>query len=291
MHTNHLSKALSLDGIWDFSLGNQADWAQIKVPGCWEAQGYSKLSDGPARYRRMIHIPAGWAGDTIFLEFEAVSYACQVRVNGKIVGEHRGLWTPFEFNITSAVLPGIDNLVELEIYKPGKRYPMRSSLAGFLPDVATSFGGLWQSVRLYALHTRIKDLWVDPDPDFGQVRVRAEAITFGPGLVGETWKISINHQGQKVAEVSQPVDTCCKLDVTLAVNEPDLWSPASPALYEAQVSVILAGQCAASRSQRFGFRRMQAREGVCGSQWATSFSAGGAELGLAAGSNRSGLHH
>ncbi len=101
---NDLSEALPLDGKWEFALGIPAPgqgsgWGEIQVPGCWEAQGFPKTIDGPARYRREIDIPIHWAGQRILLEFDAVSYACQVVVNGKVAGEHLGLWTPFTFDI------------------------------------------------------------------------------------------------------------------------------------------------------------------------------------------------
>jgi beta-galactosidase/beta-glucuronidase len=77
MKVNHRASAtLSLDGEWEFGLGDRARWGVIRVPGCWEAQGYSKTAEGPAFYRRTVTIPPTWAGQPIFLEFDAVSYVC-----------------------------------------------------------------------------------------------------------------------------------------------------------------------------------------------------------------------
>ena len=179
MLRNDTAPTLSLDGVWDFSLGQEH--GSIRVPGCWEAQGYSKWVDGPARYRRHFTIPDAWSGLHIFVEFEAVSYACTVSMNGASVAQHRGMWTPFAVDLTGLVEPGRENTLELEIYKPGEKYPLRSSLAGFLPDVATPFGGIWQSVRLRALAAGLDDLLIDTNPDNGQIRLRCRPSLFGQG--------------------------------------------------------------------------------------------------------------
>ncbi len=173
MVANELAQTLSLDGCWEFSLGQDAPWSEIRVPGCWEAQGHSMCVEGPARYRRKVCIPASWAGLAIHAEFAAVSYACAVRLNGVGVGMHRGLWTPFAMDLTQAACPGEENTLEVEVYKPGQRYPMRGVLAGFLPDVATTFGGIWQPARLCALRAGIEDLRVDADVEHWSALSRA----------------------------------------------------------------------------------------------------------------------
>jgi hypothetical protein len=157
---NDLAEKISLDGTWLCSLGASSAWQEIQVPGCWEAQGFSKFEEGPARYKRDFVIPAKWAGATILAEFGAVSYACTLCLNGVEVDSHRGLWTPFSVDLTRAAQVGGKNTLELVVYKPGDLYPMRSSLAGFIPDVSTTFGGIWQPVQITANRTALKDLWL-----------------------------------------------------------------------------------------------------------------------------------
>ena len=264
---NQLAKTLSLDGAWQFSLAESQPWNQIHIPGCWEAQGYSKYIDGPAFFRREVVIPANWAGESILIEFGAVSYACTVRVNGTIVGEHLGLWTPFAFEITPFAWSGRANLIELEVYKPGVRYPMRSCLAGFLPDVATTFGGLWQPACLRSLSVGLEDVLVDPDPETGRVRVRCRAVGLKQAIGPGTWKIDLYSGGHQVVSHHLPLPGNNSqeggfLDATLVVPEPDLWSPDHPTLYELHLQIDQSGQPAAQVSQRFGFRRLEAQDGL-----------------------------
>ena len=106
MLLNNLAKTISLDGQWEFLAGDSDPCQEIEVPGCWEAQGHPKTLEGPVRYRRTFHLPTNWSGQSLQLEFGAVSYACTILINGCQVGAHQGMWTPFSFDITEASRPG-----------------------------------------------------------------------------------------------------------------------------------------------------------------------------------------
>ncbi len=253
---NDVAPTLSLDGLWEFQLGDRS--GAITVPGCWEAQGYSKHVDGPARYRRTVALPAAWHGERILLEFDALSYAGVVHCNDIPVGEHRGLWTPFALDVTAAMRCGDENAITVELYKPGDRYPMRTTLAGFLPDVATTFGGLWQPVRLRALTAAIDDLLLDPDLDTGSVRVRAQAAPLGSDLDGCTWSITVAAGDAHIAGGEWPLAADGGLDATIAVPDPVHWTPAHPALYTITLQLRRGDAVVASASERIGFRRLAA---------------------------------
>lgn len=249
---------LSLDGTWEFALGARTGWAAIHVPGCWEAQGYSKAAEGPAFYRRTATIPADWAGQPIFLEFDAVSYACRVTLNGTLVGEHFGLWTPFALDVTAVARPGADNLIELEIYKPGDRYPMRSSLAGFLPDVATTFGGVWQPCRLVTYTHTFRKLTLDAEPDSGQLRVRGQAVALQGDVTG-TVEVVARLGGQAVAEGAAALAAGSDaFDLTLDIPGVLHWSPGQPVLYDVTLVWRQAGRIVAEEHRRIGFRQLTA---------------------------------
>jgi len=156
MNFDRLERVVSLDGPWQFSLEGHS--GPIQAPGCWEAQGYPKDVDGPALYSRTVRIPTEWSAQRTWLECDAISYAARISVNGVEAGRRQGLWTPCAFDISHLLHYGVDNLIEIEVYKPGTTYPLRQTLAGFLPDVAVTFGGLWQSARLRNACARFEEL-------------------------------------------------------------------------------------------------------------------------------------
>jgi hypothetical protein len=252
MH-NDLAESLSLDGTWEFVLGGQS--GSIRVPGCWEAQGYARRVDGPARYRRVIEVPATWTGQRVLLQFDAVSYYAEVSVNGLPVGTHTGAWTPFACDVTDAIRPGAENEIVVTVWKPGERFPLRESLAGFLPDVCVMFGGLWQPVRLMAFPgPALSDVTVLSDADFGEVRVTTTAhhatgldavvqVRAPDGAKMATWRAS-GTDGQIAAR--------------FAIPDPARWGPDDPRLYTAEIRLEGPGGTVARVQRRFGFRTLSA---------------------------------
>jgi len=256
MIKNDLSETISLDGTWNFSLGNKYAGGSIEVPGCWEAQGYSKFVEGPACYQREVLIPERWVGHTIFAEFEAVSYACEIVFNDVTVGEHLGMWTPFAVNLTKAARLGEKNIIEMNIYKPGERYPVRSSLAGFLPDVASTFGGVWQPSRLRALRFGLDDLQIDTDFNSRQLHISCQADLFGNNLSKGDWVIEVFLGEEFITSQRLTLTEDKKLDASLLIPDPVLWSPTNPDQYTIQISLLDNGTPVARTRQRTGFRRL-----------------------------------
>jgi hypothetical protein len=260
MIRNDLAPTLSLDGTWSLLSAAGDPLGEIDVPGCWEAQGYPKTLDGPLRYQRTVAIPAAWTGTRVLAEFDAVSYAATVWCNGQKVGEHLGLWTPFALDLTAALLPGQENVLEVEVVKPchrltGGLYPLRTTLAGFLPDVATSFGGIWQGVRLRMLQAGFDDLWVEADAALGRVRVRAK-LMLPAGTASISVTATLYDAGLPVAAQTVAIGQDSSVDLALAVAQPSLWSPAQPTLYTLHVEMRSGDTPLTATTQRIGFRRL-----------------------------------
>lgn len=252
---NDLAESLALDGVWQFSLGGES--GSIRVPGTWEAQGYARRVDGPAAFRRSVRVPAEWAGRRVHLQFDAVSYYVEAQVNGVDVGAHTGAWTPFAFDVTDAIRPGEENTIRLEVWKPGERFPLRESLAGFLPDVAVMFGGIWQSARLVAFEgPALSALRISASPHNGEVVVQALADHADDLAV----VIRIyDAAGREAGGAGAPlVDGELGGWTTLRDWRP--WSPADPALYTAEVTLRDNHRVVARMARQFGFRELS-REG------------------------------
>lgn len=250
---NDLAEVLSLDGTWELTLGDRT--GTVQVPGCWEAQGFPQRLDGPAVYRRAVTVPAGWAGRRVQLQFDAVSYHVEVTVNGVPVGEHTGCWSPFALEVSGALRFGAENEIVCTVWKPGGRFGLRESLAGFLPDVMVMFGGLWQSARLVA-HDRpaLSALTVHSDAERGTVHLTGGAH----GAQGCQAAVTIRAADGEPVACWRGILSDERLDTALVVPHPALWSPEQPALYRAEIVLERAGEVLTRVSRTFGFRTLRA---------------------------------
>jgi beta-galactosidase/beta-glucuronidase len=250
---NAQAEVLPLDGAWEFALREQT--GTIHVPGCWEAQGYAHRVDGPAVYRRVVAVPAGWAGQRVQLQFDAVSYYAEVSVNGTAVGTHRGTWTAFAFDVTGAIHPDEDNEIAVTVWKPGwetgSRFPLRGSLAGFLPDVFVMFGGIWQAARLVAFPgAALSDVSVLLDARSDTVRLAAAAHQAGARMAvvnvrGPDEMLAVRWRGPvKDGEIA----------ATLTIPNPVWWGLDRPARYTAEIRI--EGDAGAVVRRSFGFRAL-----------------------------------
>src|SRR5437763_12348160 len=102
----------SLNGPWDFALDPEGKW---RVPGevSWTATIAVPFSpETPASgigdtsfyrrcwYRRTFEAPALTEGEHLLLHFGAVDWAAKVWLNGCLIAEHEGGYTPFTADIT-----------------------------------------------------------------------------------------------------------------------------------------------------------------------------------------------
>ncbi|MBM4424251.1 MAG: tetratricopeptide repeat protein [Chloroflexi bacterium] len=256
---NELSTTLSLDGEWEFTLGDAPPRA-IVVPSAWEARTDDKITDGPALYRRSLIIPESWLGSVIALECDAVSFHAEVRVNGQPAGAHDGMWSAFQIEITPLLRAG-KNLLEIEVWKPGGRFPLRETLSGFLPDLAATFGGLWQGLRLRVFS------WAA----FNDVRVFAH----GGGWIdvqGRITGLGKRRKNEIVVEVLDDHNNSLARARANFANDDSFaahiesgkianWNPLAPTLYSVRASLRARDAEIARATRRVGFRDLEIADG------------------------------
>ncbi|MHC4886736.1 MAG: sugar-binding domain-containing protein, partial [Planctomycetota bacterium] len=93
-----------------------ATWATVTVPSCFEAGCPSLDSyEGRCWYRTSFTVNNDWQGKRIVLHFGAVNYRARVWLNGKLLGSHRDGFLPFSFAIQTALNPGGENLLAVEV--------------------------------------------------------------------------------------------------------------------------------------------------------------------------------
>ena len=83
----------------------------LQVPGDWNSQAERfYLYEGSMWYRRTLDFQPV-SGKRWFLYFGAINYKCVVGLNNEILGEHKGGFTPFWFEVTDVLREGQNSLV------------------------------------------------------------------------------------------------------------------------------------------------------------------------------------
>ncbi len=256
---NELGTRLSIAGEWDFSLAG-GPTQLVPVPSAWEVHRRDKTLDGPALYRCAFQLPANLVDrGPLLLEFGAISFWALVRVNSVQVTVHQGLWSPFQVDVRRWVHAG-ENILEVEVWKPGRRFPVRETVAGFLPDVATTFGGVWQHVHLLSLEAGLADLKVLAKPD-SQLEVSGSVVGLDNARGGEiSVEVDPGTEGSLVTRV--PLESASgRFTVAVDVRDRTRWLPGSPNLHAVVVSAWQNEQCQARATRLIGLRDIAARDG------------------------------
>ena len=119
----------NLNGLWEYAVTPKGSHTpefggEILVPfGIESALSGVKRPLQPDEllwYRRKFSIPAAWDGQRVLLHFGAVDWECTVWVNGVEVGQHRGGYIPFFFDVTDQLIRGGENEVVVSVWDRGE---------------------------------------------------------------------------------------------------------------------------------------------------------------------------
>ncbi|WP_300603562.1 glycoside hydrolase family 2 TIM barrel-domain containing protein [Niabella sp.] len=96
-------------------------------------------------YRKRFSIDPPQKGKRIFIEFEGVQKYCKVYINGKYIGDHKGGYGSFDFDLTDEIQWGKENVLALAVNNDlVDRYSIAPMRAGNF-DV---YGGIYRDVSL-----------------------------------------------------------------------------------------------------------------------------------------------
>jgi beta-glucuronidase len=198
----------------------------LTVPGDWNSQRESLfLYEGPVWYKTSFDHPSG-DDSRLFVHFGAANYRALVFLNGELLGEHEGGFTPFNFEITNSVRQKDNHLVV--------QVDSTRRLEG-VPTLNTdwwNYGGLTRQVLLLAVpDTFIRNYHVQLAP--GSLDRLAGWIQLdGPERQAQTVTLKIPEAGIEHTVSTDPQGLAgFELEADL-----ELWSPDNPKRYEVVIS-------------------------------------------------------
>ncbi len=262
---------LNLNGTWQFEIDTKADGEErgltsgkdlaqkITVPFCPE----SKLSGIGNRdfmthvwYRRTFDLPAAMVGKRVLLHFGAVDWYTRVWVNGQLVGEHRGGYSAFAFDITGAVKPTGNEIVVgvVDETRGGKQATGKQAQSQESEGcVYTRTTGIWQTVYLEAAgESYVREIALTPDADGG--RLMAQLWIDGP-QEGVTVRLRAYWGGKLVGDETVPANWR-GTQAALKLAKVALWQPGKGGLYDLRIDVLRGKETIDTVKSYFGLRTL-----------------------------------
>ena len=285
----------SLNGIWKFeyvpTVGECATdfwqvgfdvsgWADIKVPGNWELQGFGypfyvgsgygfkknppliPADNSPVgSYKRTFKVLEAWKGRQVVLHFGSVASSFYVWVNGKRVGYSQDSKTPAEFDITDYVNWGGENDIAVQVFKFSDGYYLEDQdfwrFAGIQRDVYM-YARPKTHIRDFEVVTDLDDLYVDAD-----FSLYLELGNRNPGKIKgcevEIDLLDMNGNSIYTERKKQRKDSP-EIEFRKRIIAPRLWSAEKPDLYRMLLTLRINGKVEEVISRLIGFRECEVRQ-------------------------------
>jgi beta-galactosidase/beta-glucuronidase len=260
----------NLNGLWEYAITPSGEsmpktfQGKILVPFAPESalSGVNKTvgPDNALWYRTRFTVPSTFKGKNTLLHFGAVDWNAEIFINGVKAGSHTGGYDPFTFDITSLIKGGGQQLLELRVTDPVDKGPQPRGKQVLKPSGIwyTSVTGIWQTVWLEGVpKTYISSTKLVPDID---KQVLTVSVKIQNPEAGDIVKTSVWDGDKLVSEQESTVDQ----EIILPVNNPNLWSPDNPFLYDLNTSVIRKGKTIDEVKCYFAMRKISLKPDVNG---------------------------
>lgn len=254
----------NLNGLWQYAMGeesanppfNEQLDEQILVPFAIESSlsGVKKRTDN-LWYRHTFEIPDNWQEERLVLHFGAVDWESTVYVNGSEVGNHKGGYDSFSYDITENIREGQDNEIIVKVFDPTDDgdQPRGKQVKEPQGIWYTPVTGIWQTVWLEPVpENHISDLRLTPDVDNEELDIRVEA----EGSAGQTVRVVGLSDGEEIGSAEGSIDE----EFSLSVPDPQLWTPDNPHLYDLEVQLLSNGEVVDKVESYFGMRKVEIKK-------------------------------
>ncbi len=240
---------------WWFRFSHQVQKGsgqRVELPHTWNAidalSGKPDYKRGIGNYTKTFFVPDAWRNRRLFVRFEGANTIADVFINGRHLGQHRGGYEAFIFELTDKVDYGKDNELLVRVNNAEQLEVM--PLVGDF----NFYGGIYRDVALLLTN----EVAISPlDYASPGIYLRQKSVTHQRAQVEAA--IALTNRNPKTqtvrleVEVSDGTTMVCKAQtnvkikpqtdvqmasVPLSIRQPHLWNAtADPFLYTVRVSL------------------------------------------------------
>lgn len=237
---------------WQFS-EDKINWETINIPHNWntndafdDERGYRR---GLGYYKKLVFIPSEEKNKVHYLKFNAVNQEGAIYVNGQLIGNHKGGYTAFNFDITRFLDYDTYNLIEVTVDN-AHNVNIPPLDADF-----TFYGGIYRDVELITLpkqHFSLNDFASDGfyinyyNVSEEKAGVQVTSILNNRASTNSKTKLRLDlfdAEGNLVKRRTELfkllAETSNEFKIKFPeVYSPKLWSPETPYLYQLKLVLM-----------------------------------------------------
>ncbi|MBT6169489.1 MAG: beta-galactosidase [Flavobacteriaceae bacterium] len=262
----------NLNGLWDYTITGKGESkpknydGEILVPFAIESSlsGVKKRisKEQELWYHKNFQIPRKWKKKEIILHFGAVDWESELWINDKKVGIHKGGYDPFSFNITPYLKKVKNQKIELRVWDPTDEgfQPRGKQVKNPRGIWYSPVSGIWQTVWIEPLNTKhISKLYTTTNIDIPSVTIK----TFTSyNSEKDFLQLIIRESDKIISKIQQKFDS----EIKIAINQPKLWTPENPFLYDLEINLISEGEIIDVVKTYFGMRKISIRKDINGTR-------------------------
>lgn len=263
-------KDILLNDDWKFRFSWQVQKnseRRVDLPHTWNAQdalsGQQDYFRGVGNYRKSLFVAPEWEGKRLYLRFEGANTVTNLFVNHKHVGEHRGGYGAFVFDITDFVDHGKDNEILVRVNNA-----LQLDIMPLVGDF-NFYGGIYRDVHLMITepqHISLTD-YASPGVYLVQEKVSKEEARVKARVMltnqGETEKATLSltlYDGEKQVlqekrEITLSTGENQPAELAFSLLNPHLWNGRKdPFAYRAQITLSMDNKIVDTIEQPLGLR-------------------------------------
>jgi beta-galactosidase/beta-glucuronidase len=259
----------NLNGLWDYAICPK-DVFEVKdfdgkilvpfpIESALSGVGKKLHPNETLWYHRKFQILDNWKGKKIILHFGAVDWESRIWINKNKIGDHKGGYTPFEFDISDSLNDG-ENEITISVWDPTDKGKQERGKQSLNPKniFYTAVSGIWQTVWLEPVpKTYLERIYIKTDIDNGTVSI--QSVVKNP-------ESNDYLEAEIINDKNQDSFGKCKVnqEINIKIRSPKLWSPDDPFLYSIKFLIKRGNETLDEVSSYFGMRKVTLSDGEKG---------------------------
>ena len=239
-----------------------SSWRRIRVPGCWEMQGFSAPTYGvvPSQaglYKRTFNLPPDWDGGHLFVRLKGVLYSYRLWINGVEAGRWDNASNAVSFDISSLVRKGETNEISVRVDTRSPSYLLDKNDNWALSGIFRSVDLLWFPDRY------VEDCYVHTDIlSARKAVVEAELAFGGASPAAHSVRARLHSPSGRLLSTRTLKAEGEGTVLRIPVYSPELWSAETPSLYTLEIELRQGARTVQTLRKKVGIREISVKDGV-----------------------------